>query len=43
MKSWKGNSDSMLNFVSSMIPLPSPPNYIILDWSVLLDSRLVPH
>jgi hypothetical protein len=41
MESWKGNTDSMLNFVRPMILLPSPPNHVVLDWSVLLDSGLV--
>lgn len=41
MKSWKGNTDSMLNFVRPMIPLPSPLNNVILDRSFLLDSHLI--
>lgn len=41
MKSWKGNTDSMLNFVRPMILLPSPPNHVVLDRYFLLDSRLI--
>jgi hypothetical protein len=41
MESWKGNTDSMLNFVRPIILLPSLPNHVVLDWSVLLDSRLI--
>lgn len=41
MESWKGNTDSTLNFVRPMIPTPSPPHHVVLDWPVLFDSRLI--